>query len=172
MKLYVGIDPGEKGAIAAIKENHELVGSLLFEHMNDPYSISEWLRTLSRDYEVAVALEKVGAMPGQGVVSMFNFGRNVGGWEWLLQVLQLPVVRPRPQEWQEALGIALPKKPRAAKGAAKKLSKEEKAQRKKDAKIRALRHVQKEFPDLIFRQVKDEGVVDAICIALYMMQIS
>ena len=36
-------------------------------------------------------IEKVGAMPGQGVSSMFQFGRSVGMVEGVLAALQIPV---------------------------------------------------------------------------------
>jgi crossover junction endodeoxyribonuclease RuvC len=48
-------------------------------------------------------LEKVGAMPGQGVSSMFQFGRGVGIVEGVLAALHVPTDYVTPQAWQKAL---------------------------------------------------------------------
>ena len=75
--LFIGIDPGKKGGIACIDTQSGIRYTV-------PYSDKE-LIDLCRDTHyslidaanVVCCLEKVGAMPGQGVVSMFNFGKSV-----------------------------------------------------------------------------------------------
>jgi len=57
-------------------------------------------------------LEEVSAMPQQGVVSMFNFGKNVGQWEMLAAALEMPLYRVRPQVWKKEFGLL--KKPKDA----------------------------------------------------------
>ena len=49
-------------------------------------------------------VEKVGAMPGQGVSSMFQFGRGVGMIEGVLAALEVPVTYVAPQKWQRDVG--------------------------------------------------------------------
>ena len=49
-------------------------------------------------------LEKVGAMPKQGVSSTFKFGQHYGLLRGLLVALQIPREFPTPQTWQKALG--------------------------------------------------------------------
>lgn len=49
------------------------------------------------------ALERVGAMPGQGGASMFRFGRTVGEWRGILTGLGIPTLEPTPREWQAGL---------------------------------------------------------------------
>ena len=50
-------------------------------------------------------LEQVGAMPGQGVSSMFAFGRAVGVVEGALGALAVPYSRVPPQEWQRGMRV-------------------------------------------------------------------
>ena len=52
-----------------------------------------------------VFLEKVSAMPGQGVTGMFRFGQNLGQWQGLLSGLQLPYTMVTPQAWKKQAGL-------------------------------------------------------------------
>lgn len=58
-------------------------------------------------------LERVGAMPGQGVSSMFAFGRALGIVEGVLGALCLPFTWLAPAQWKMALRVP------ADKGAAR-----------------------------------------------------
>ena len=81
--VYIGIDPGKKGAVAIIDENDVNVY---------PWSDSEFvhlMRGLSDDEAarkkgIIACVEKVGAFSGQGVRSMFTFGRALGFIEGVL----------------------------------------------------------------------------------------
>ena len=53
-----------------------------------------------------VVMEQVGAMPGQGSTSMFNFGEGVGIVKGVLGALQIPVRMVTPQRWKKSAGIA------------------------------------------------------------------
>ena len=52
-----------------------------------------------------VFLEKVSAMPGQGVTGMFRFGQNLGQWQGLLAGLELPYTMVTPQAWKKHMGL-------------------------------------------------------------------
>ena len=97
MKTYIGIDPGKSGALAVIEENGDI-------HVWPFNSVkyAEVLTHLSsvRD-EIKCCVEKVGAMPGQGVVSMFNFGHNFGFIEGLLLGNWIPYQLVPPQTWKK-----------------------------------------------------------------------
>ena len=97
MKTYTGIDPGKSGALAVIEENGDI-------HVWPFNSVkyAEVLTHLSsvRD-EIKCCVEKVGAMPGQGVVSMFNFGHNFGFIEGLLLGNWIPYQLVPPQTWKK-----------------------------------------------------------------------
>ena len=55
-----------------------------------------------------VVIERVGAMPKQGVTSMFSFGRALGVVEGVVAALALPREWVTPQVWQRALKLSNP----------------------------------------------------------------
>lgn len=112
--MIVGIDPGASGAIAFFdpksgvlsvhdmpvmeiersgKTKREINPTLLSNILHDDFGIN------------VVWLEKVGAMPGQGVSSMFQFGRGVGMIEGVVAAEGLPLNYVTPQAWQKAVGV-------------------------------------------------------------------
>lgn len=108
-KVGIGIDPGKKGAVCLYTHN----GLMFFDWPKDDNIISIWKSAFLGAYDsskeeikVEIILEKVNAMPKQGVTSMFNFGRNFGQWIAMLQILQLPYHLLPPQQWRK--GIVYP----------------------------------------------------------------
>ena len=95
MKTYIGIDPGKSGALALITEDGQCTVV--------PFHESAYITILSAASgpSSVCCLEKVGAMPGQGVVSMFNFGHNLGYIEGLLQAFDIPYQLVPPQTWKK-----------------------------------------------------------------------
>jgi crossover junction endodeoxyribonuclease RuvC len=93
MKCYLGIDPGATGALALFSQDGCDVRDFGPEAI---LSVRDWA---AEHTIVLAALEKVNAMPGQGVTSMFNFGANVGWWRGALDALRIPYVEVRPQKW-------------------------------------------------------------------------
>ena len=53
------------------------------------------------DEDVAVVVEQVNAMPGQGVTSMFNFGQTFGAIKGVCAALELPIFFVRPSKWKK-----------------------------------------------------------------------
>jgi len=51
--------------------------------------------------EMAVVVEQVNAMPGQGVTSMFNFGQSFGAIKGVCAALNLPIYFVRPSKWKK-----------------------------------------------------------------------
>ena len=51
--------------------------------------------------ETFVIVEQVGAMPGQGVTSMFNFGQTFGSIKGICAALGLPIFYVRPAKWKK-----------------------------------------------------------------------
>ena len=74
--IAIGIDPGKSGALAVmcLDEDKSNIGIKVVPFEEQAYR--DTLECCKGD-RVACLVEKVGAMPGQGVVSMFNFGRNL-----------------------------------------------------------------------------------------------
>lgn len=96
---YIGIDPGKSGAMAVIWEfgGIEIV----------PFSC-EGYRDMMREcppMECRCCLERVGAMPGQGVTSMFKFGENFGFIQGLLAAYSIPYELVTPQKWKKEFQV-------------------------------------------------------------------
>ena len=97
---YLGIDPGITGAIALIHDD----GQIVEDWPGDEVGAADIVRAWSVTYKIRLAaIERVNAMPGQGVSSTFKFGANFGAWKGILAALQIPFRTVRPQEWQKGL---------------------------------------------------------------------
>jgi len=55
--------------------------------------------------DVLAVLERVSAMPGQGVSSMFRFGEGYGVVQGVLAALGIPVIAGSPAVWKRASGL-------------------------------------------------------------------
>lgn len=102
--LSIGIDPGKSGALAVMYIDED---NAPFRIKVVPFSAEAYRDVLSTciDSRVVCCLEKVGAMPGQGVVSMFNFGHNLGLIEGLLQAYKIPYQLVPPQTWKKEFSL-------------------------------------------------------------------
>ena len=97
--LYVGIDPGKQGALAAI--DGTLKVRLLAKAPDSAAGMADLVRAVRRLGSIRLAvLERTQAMPGNGVVAMHNYGRHAGAWEGVLAALRVPVTQPYPKVWQ------------------------------------------------------------------------
>lgn len=104
--VYVGVDPGISGAIAAVDSSGKLIDTvdLPVVGTKGPKSINlpELRRVVLEmigSREAVACIERVSARPGQGVVSMFRFGRAAGLAEGLLAGLGHEVIRVLPRTW-------------------------------------------------------------------------
>lgn len=102
MKTYIGIDPGKSGAMAII---HALGNVEVIPFDAVDYSLA-LARVYNGAYPVICCVEKVSAMPGQGVVSMFNFGHNLGVIEGLLRGYGIPYQLVPPQTWKKEFSLS------------------------------------------------------------------
>lgn len=100
--VYIGIDPGAKGGISIMEgDNVKAI----------PYS-NEALIDICQLYQdrASVVVENVHAMPGQGVTSMFTFGKNFGYILGVLEAYQMPYILVDPRTWKHYFGISADKK--------------------------------------------------------------
>ena len=146
----IGIDPGASNAITLLVSGvlisvHDMPTVTVERNKSQkrqvcPAGLSLLMQQLSPH---RATVEKVGARPGQGVSSMFSFGRSVGIIEGVLAAKQIPVTFTTPQAWQKQSG--------AAKG--------------KDG---SRQRVMELFPQEahLFARVKDDRRADAVLIAL------
>lgn len=107
----MGIDPGLGGGLAII---HPHDGVLLeplpvIGNELDLAELSRMLEFHANDIRVAV-LEKVAAMPGQGVSSMFKFGKVYGAIQALLVAHKIAFVDARPQQWMKVMHAGVSQK--------------------------------------------------------------
>ena len=108
--IVIGIDPGLSGAIA-ILENKKVLG--IFEmpvmpegkknkrQLNSAQLVNILRDNVKINEEIAVVVEQVNAMPGQGVTSMFNFGQTFGAIKGVCAALNLPIYFVRPSKWKK-----------------------------------------------------------------------
>ena len=59
----------------------------------------------SEKHKVRVIIDRVSAMPGQGVTSMFNFGQSFGILKGICSAMQLPLYFVRPAKWKKYFGL-------------------------------------------------------------------
>jgi len=100
MEYFLGIDPGMTGGIVAIDGNARVIDAASFDNKN-PLAIAQQL--ILKFEKSIIFIEDVHAMPGNGVVSMFNFGRSYGALIGLIYGLGRNVSLVKPQLWQKQL---------------------------------------------------------------------
>lgn len=99
MTVYIGIDPGASGGFAFISDH----GAVTF-----PWDNTEFIRTMRtfpHDMDIIAYVEKVGAMPQNGSVSMFSFGKAAGFIEGVLSAMQIPYQLVPPQKWKKEYSL-------------------------------------------------------------------
>lgn len=104
--MILGVDPGRSGALAAITYHGELLWT---EDMPNPLT-GYALRHLLNDEPVGQAVvERVHAMPKQGVSSTFAFGMAFGGIVMALEALGYPVELVSPTVWKKHYSLGADK---------------------------------------------------------------
>lgn len=103
--IYIGIDPGQRGGYAIIAESE--TGKAVFAYPWDDTFFAYEMSALmwKKDDGVTAVVEKVGARPGQGVTSMFNFGKNAGYIEGVLSALGIPYQLIPPATWKKEFSL-------------------------------------------------------------------
>ena len=100
--ITIGIDPGKNGCLCVLTNNTPTFFDWPKDDDIRTYfgEIAEYIEGV--DIELAI-LEKVHAMPKQGVTSMFNFGENLGMWKAFLVIMEIPHLIVPPQQWMKGL---------------------------------------------------------------------
>ena len=113
--IILGIDPGLSGALAFYDTvDHslilhdmpvvEMVRNGKTKREVSPHLIAEII-TGNPKQTARAYVERVSAMPGQGVTSVFSFGRSSGIIEGALAAIGIPYTLVTPQAWMKATGI-------------------------------------------------------------------
>ena len=104
--VVLGIDPGLMGGLAFVESRD---AELLALHDTPVIRVTKskkeiditGLAHLVQHWKAEAAfIEKVGAMPGQGVTSMFRFGMGYGILLGICGGLDIPITLVRPRTWQ------------------------------------------------------------------------
>lgn len=167
MQRIVGVDVGNAGAFCILTPHEDGV-EVSYEPMPIIRSVQKTGKktktTTQLDFvslayifgcltDAVFFVEKVHALPKQGVVSMFNFGQHVGALRALLHSHQISHYEVTPQAWQKIMHVGISPN--------------------HDPKQRSLIAVQQVFPNEVKklvregRRVPDEGFIDALLIAEY-----
>ena len=156
-KVFIGVDPGLSGAVAAVDSQGDLI-TIWYMPVVEMKVVSSMKKRicaqslvselhLFKNDDAFALIEQVNAMPGQGVTSMFNFGKSAGILEGIFAGMIFPYGHVIPGRWKKHHNL------NASKDAAREL-----AMRTWPAKA-----------DL-FKRKKDDGRAEAALIALYSKQ--
>lgn len=156
----LAIDPGLSGALAMLRAD----GSLEIHDMPtfaltrggkakreiDAFSLARIIDDMTkRAPGLSAVLEQVGAMPGQGVSSMFAFGQSFGIAKGVLAANFIPTELVTPAVWKRAMGV----------------TKDKDSSRARASQV---------FPRYCgeWSRVKDDGRAEAALLALYAQRAS
>lgn len=98
--LYLGIDPGADGAIAAVRVDGSLFSVCRLKETER--DVWQWLEGVATQVSFAF-LERVSSMPGQGVASSFKFGASFGMCRGFLVAAGVAFELVTPAKWQGKL---------------------------------------------------------------------
>lgn len=111
--MIFGIDPGVTGSIVALNNDgtmHKHIPMPALKTDTDKRSridgsqIADFLREYQGQRNTAT-VEHVGPMPTDGATNAFTFGHGCGVIEGVLQALEIPYTKVRPQAWKKACGL-------------------------------------------------------------------
>ncbi|MDA8110245.1 MAG: crossover junction endodeoxyribonuclease [Betaproteobacteria bacterium] len=152
--LLIGVDPGLSGALAALDRNGLRgvadmptmaagKGTGKVKAQVNPAALAELLREWCDPQDAVLAvLERVGAMPGQGVASVFSLGDSFGCLRGVLAAKRIPVHVVAPGVWKKAYSLG---------------------SHKEQARARAIEL----YPQASLARKRDHGRAEAILLARY-----
>jgi len=151
--IFIGIDPGAKGAICALEPSVPIVEFIDFT--DEIRAIVEWVNHLRINHEIKAAyIEDVHSLYGMSAKSNFTFGWNVGIPHTIFKALNISLDKVQPKAWQKAVGVTA------------KNSKEDKNAIKKD--VASL--CKEPYPDAVLHTPRGrllDGRSDALMVAHY-----
>ena len=95
--IYIGIDPGAKGAMAlvGVKDGPEIIP---FDQQR--YIDRLWMYQID-GYDMICCIEAVHSISGQGIASSFKFGQTFGWLLGMLDSIGIPYQPINPQKWKK-----------------------------------------------------------------------
>jgi crossover junction endodeoxyribonuclease RuvC len=106
--IVVGIDPGTRGGLVAVRVTDDSIGTLLStidiptvgdgaRERVDVAAVRDWLNTFKPAF---VLIERAQAVPRQGASSGFKYGRSVGALEATVVLSTIPLEIVEPTAWK------------------------------------------------------------------------
>jgi len=152
----IGVDPGISGVVAIyhpdtwniavmdipVVETKKAGRKTVRREINETF-LSRWISYHYGRSAVAY-VEQVGAMPGQGVTSMFRFGMAYGMVRGMLTAHEIPYTLVTPRKWKAKMGLG---------------------KNKDEARLIASRMFPKQ--SFLFDKKKDANRAEAVLIAVY-----
>jgi crossover junction endodeoxyribonuclease RuvC len=144
----LGADPGLDGALGLVETSLDVVLARDMPVAKSgtgqrreivPTLLAELIKSWRPD---AAFVEKVHAMPKQGVSSVFTFGLGYGTLLGVLSALEVPLILVTPNTWKRAMGLGADKS---------------------GSRAMAMRLFPRDAG--LFQQVKDDGRAEAVLIA-------
>lgn len=153
--IYIGVDPGLTGGVAMIvpEMGVNVIDMPTVEYSKagavkravDCNGLAKWLGPRIGGIAITLFIERVNAMPGQGVSSMFSLGMSFWGVVGVAAGLGIPVELVEPRAWKRYFGLGPDKD--QARGLASRL-----------------------YPSVDLSKKKDHGRAEALLIARYGME--
>lgn len=115
--ITIGIDPGKQGACAVL--NSDGIVDVLFDLPYIADGKTAWVDGSAFQSVLMEALhgrsavgivERVSAMPRQGVTSSFAFGVGFGSLLGILRAMQIPIKLVTPAMWKRDMGLSSDKR--------------------------------------------------------------
>ena len=146
---FIGIDPGKAGAFCVITPGKKFIYPTPCKPDYDIWKMHMQLKEHSKSTAFCV-IERAQAMPGQGVVSMFEFGRGYGIWLALLSVNYISYTVVHAATWTKVMLAGAPG----------------------EGKERNLAAARRLFPRWVPKTKREEGYADAVLLAAYAERIN
>ena len=99
MSIYIGIDPGKKGAMAVIHKDGS-VSVIPFDERRYIVFLG-----LIAGNDVKCCIEQVHSLPREGVKSVFSFGQNYGWITGVLDAFGIPYQAVPPNKWKREYSL-------------------------------------------------------------------
>lgn len=159
-KMFLGIDPGLSGAYAIISETY------IVQALADFIGFRPFYAIVKDTMPILTFIEDVHIWPGASAAGSTTFMKNAGGYEAILEALNIKRLQETPQTWQKAILGTI------AKVSTKTLPKKEADRLKREHK-KKIKKASVDFANKYFGlQLKDseDGKADALNMALYALK--
>lgn len=111
----LGIDPGITGGVAFLYPNINEVAAYDIPNVDGEVDVDTLFKLIGQQDPSVGVIERVGAMPKQGVSSTFRFGQAAGALAATIVCARVPLFRVAPAKWKRHFGLSADKEEARAK---------------------------------------------------------